>query len=279
MSRLVDFGRFELKYVLPLTLREAILDLAGPALEPDPFSMDLGDGIRGYEVHSLYLDTPRLDDFRDRLAERRVRQRPRVRTYGPRGVRSHPVFLENKRKLDNWVVKARVRVPWDAEAWCAREDAEPWVEASRPLGGRARFLADAFGRLTCGGRRVPVAVVHYQREIFTAPDCEGRKVRLTLDRHVGATTRHLTPAGLYDPPDTDVLPPDWMVMELKFPGSAPGWMRRIVRALGLRAVPVSKFGLAVALGVAGRRPREVRYLMPRPVRRLVLSPAGVEPRT
>jgi len=268
MSRTLDLGRFELKYAIPSALRDAVLDLAGPAVEFDPYSMDLGGGVRGYEVHTLYLDTPRLDDYRDRLAECRVRDRLRVRTYGPRRARTHPVFLENKRKLDARVVKARVRVPWDAETWCARTDPEPWLAASGALGGHERFLARQFADLTARGRRVPVSVVHYLREVFMAPDPDGRRVRLTLDHHVRATTVGLTPAGLYAPPDTDLLPPDWMVMEFKFQGTAPAWMRRIARDLGLRAVPVSKFGLSVALGVAGRRPREVRYLMPRPVRRL-----------
>ncbi|MBN1335977.1 MAG: polyphosphate polymerase domain-containing protein [Deltaproteobacteria bacterium] len=277
MSRPIDIGRYELKYALPLAMHDAVLDLAGPSLERDPFSMDLGGGIRGYEVHSLYLDTPRLDDFYERLAEVRVRNRCRVRTYGPRHERSQPVFLENKRKLENWVIKARVRVPWNAETWCASLEPEPWVEASRTLTGRSRFLARQFGDLTGQGRRVPVSVVHYEREIFMAPDPDGRKVRLTLDRHVRATTRALRPVGLYDPPDADLIPPDWMVMELKFSGTEPAWMRRIVRTLGLRAVPVSKFGLSVAWGVAGRRPHEVRTLMPRPIRRDAVSRANLEP--
>jgi hypothetical protein len=278
MSRVVDLGRFELKYALPLALRESVLDLLGPSMKADPFSMDLGDGVRGYEVHSLYLDTPRLDDFRDRLAERRGRDRLRVRTYGPRAARSQPVFLENKRKLDNWVIKARVRVPWDAEAWCTCDAPEPWVDASCGLTGQARYTADRFIRSTCAGRRVPVSVVHYEREIFVAPDPDGRKVRLTLDHHVTATTRDLRPSALFAPGDTSLLPPDWMVMEMKFSGTAPAWMRRIVRTLGLRAVPISKFGLSVALGVAGARPREVRFVMPRPVRRMLFPPVGAEAR-
>jgi hypothetical protein len=267
MSQPVDIGRFELKYCLPVALRPRVLELARDHVKPDKHGFDLGEGRLGYEVHSLYLDTPGLGDFSDRLDEHKVRDRLRVRTYGPPARGPFPVFLENKRKLENWVIKHRVTLSTDSERFCATEGPEPWLPLVGGVEPKGRYAAEHFVRLTTAGRRVPVSVVHYAREVFVGVDPDRPQVRLTLDHGVTATTRGLTWSGLYLPPDVALVPEGWMVLELKFGGSKPGWMRHLCRELGLRACPVSKFGLSVAMGVAGHRPREVRYVTPRPLRR------------
>ena len=273
MSQPVDIGRFELKYAVPVALRDRILELTQGFVKPDKHALHLPGGLRGYEVHSLYLDTPDLHDYRQRLAERKIRDRLRVRSYGPRSAGPFPVFLENKRKLENWVIKARVALPANSEQYIASTRPEPWRQWTPSITGSGAYAAEHFVRLTTGGRRVPVSVVHYTREVFVGLDPDRPQVRLTLDHDVTASTEDLAYCDLYREPHVQLLPPDWMVLELKFGGSKPGWMRHICRELGLRACPVSKFGLSVGMGVAGNRYREVRYLTPRPVRRAgLLSP-------
>ncbi len=272
MTQPVDLGRFELKYAIPAQLRDRVLELARGHVRPDRHALDLPGGLKGYEVHSLYLDSPRLSDYRERLAEHKVRNRLRLRTYGPRASGPFPVFLENKRKLENWVIKHRVALPDDSEAYLARAGTEPWLRSVEGIVGAGRWAAEHFVRLTSSGQRVPVSVVHYTREVFVSPDPDRPRVRLTLDHRVSASTRNLAYNSLYQERDVALIPPDWVVMEMKFGGTKPGWMRRICRELGLRAVPVSKFGLSVAMGVAGNRYHEVRYLTPRPLRRLGLPP-------
>jgi hypothetical protein len=272
MSQPVDVGRFELKYCVPVALRERILELAADHVRLDKHAIDLGGGRRGYEVHSLYLDTPDLQDFRQRLAERKIRERLRIRSYGPRAAGPFPVFLENKRKLENWVIKARVALPANSEDYLASTEPEPWRRWAGEITGKGAYAVQHFLRLTGHGRRVPVSVVHYAREVFVGLDPDRPQVRLTLDHNVTASTRELDYANLYAKPDVELIPPDWMVLEMKFGGSKPGWMRHICRDLGLRAVPVSKFGLSVGKGAAGNRYHEVRYLTPRPVRLAGLLP-------
>ena len=63
-----------------------------------------------------------------------------------------------------------------------------------------------------------------------------------------------------------LIPPEWIVMEMKFTGTAPGWMRELGSHLGLTAVPVSKFGLSVAKGLRAGRQWELRLLTPPPIR-------------
>jgi hypothetical protein len=260
-----DYGRHEFKYALPLSARAEVLRIVGVHAVPDPHATPGANGLVGYSNHSIYLDTEDLVDYRDRLSVQRMRNRLRVRTYGRPGERA-PVFLENKRKIDQWVVKQRVRV-CDADTWADHPHDRPWIEHARAVNGGGRFAAAHFLRLVEDGR-VPVSMVQYFREVYVDRRGGGYgNVRLTLDRDVCAT---VLPDGrnLYAAPDVELIPRDWMVLELKFCGDRPAWMRAICRELGLRALPVSKFGLSVACGVRAGHPREQQRLMPRPIRQM-----------
>jgi len=265
MGREPEIGRYEVKYVLPASSREDILRLISPHAVPDPHATQLEDGTVGYHVHSLYLDTPDLDDYFDRLARRRIRNRLRVRTYGRPG-EGQPVYLENKRKSGKLVVKQRVQVG-DADAWCGSPAARPWSELARRVSDRDQYVAHSFLTLVDGRRREPVSVVHYLREVFLPSDPAHADARLTLDRCVRATVA-ADAHSLYAEPEVDLIPAAWMVMELKFRHHAPGWMRTLCRELDVQAVPVSKFGLSVARGRRAGRPRELRLLTPPPLLRL-----------
>ena len=265
---LENTGRYELKYALPLSRREEVLRIALDCVKPDPNADPLPDGASGYLVHSLYFDTPDLRDYFERLDGYRVRNRLRARTYGRPG-EGRPVFLENKRKLDSRVVKHRVRI-CDERQWRSTPGEAPWRPWLGALRGRERYAAQVFTTLVERGGRLPVSCVHYRREVYISRLPGRDKVRLTLDRDVCAATRP-APQGLFAPPDIDLLPPDWMVMELKFNGDQPAWMRAIIRGLGLRASPVSKFGLSVARGMRPERRAENRFFTPRPLRAVARS--------
>lgn len=259
MSTHYERGRFELKYVLPVTRRAEVLRMALPHVHADHHAVEIPGNRRGYFVHSLYLDTPQLSDYFDRLDEKKVRNRLRIRTYGMSGQRQ-PVFLEVKRKSGPWVVKHRVAVG-DADEWDLCESARPWVGFTARLDGPDRFASAAFLQLVEGAGRVPVSVVHYEREVFVPRQRCERRVRLTLDYNIGARTPSCA-HDLFGPAQFCLLPAEWMVMELKFEQFAPDWMVRLRRDLGVSAVPVSKFGLSVAVVEPAAHPRELRALLP-----------------
>ncbi|MBI2839817.1 MAG: polyphosphate polymerase domain-containing protein [Acidobacteria bacterium] len=262
MSAQYERGRFELKYVLPAAQRTEVLRLALPHVQSDPHAVELPGNRRGYLVHSLYLDTPGLGDYFARLEERKVRNRLRIRTYGLPQQRQ-PVFLEVKRKSGPWVVKHRVAVG-DADEWCQSANARPWVAFAARIGGRNRYAAEAFLQLVEGAGRVPVSVVHYEREVFVPREKCTRRVRLTLDYNIGAR-RPSCAQDPFGPAEACLVPPEWMVMELKFEDFAPGWMVRLRHELGVRSVPVSKFGLSVARMQRAAYPEELRSLLPPPI--------------
>ncbi len=266
MTGYQDIGRYEFKYTLPLSDRDRVMEVIAPYTRPDPHADTRDDGLIGYFNHSIYLDTEDLFDYHERLDECAVRNRLRVRTYGRPGDGA-PVFLENKRKLEAWVVKQRVRVG-DADSWARHTDDRPWVAHAAQVEGRGRYAAEHFVRLVERGERRPVSAVHYFREVFIDLRGDARaSVRLTMDREITGTVAP-DARNLYAAPDVELLPSDWMVMELKYRGDRPGWMRILARVLGLRAVPVPKFGLSVARGLRADHPRDSRHLLPPPIREL-----------
>ena len=196
-----DIGRFEYKYVLPTARRDELLEIAAPYVLPDEHATLLPNGSRGYDVHSLYFDTfraaprpdgsvdylPLLGDYRDRLAERKIRDRLRARTYGQPGT-VQPVFLENKRKLLDRVIKHRARI-CTADEWAAAGGPTPWRAFGDRLKRSHRFGYENFDQKVVEQGRRPVSVVHYVREVYVARDPDQPKVRLTLDCDVCATTR------------------------------------------------------------------------------------------
>lgn len=254
---LPDEGRSEAKYVLRTDVRDEVLAQTARWLRPDPNAVLLDDGTSGYDVHSTYLDTPALDDYTARLLGHRVRERLRVRTYGKAG-EGQPVFLENKRKLDAWVVKSRVRLPCDADQYGTHAIAHPWKPWLDGLSAADRARADRFDALA--SRRIAVTCVHYRRDVYCGLSADD-PTRVTIDRGITATTN--PPAwDLYAAPDLQVLAPEWMVLELKFEGQAPKWIRDLRALLRLHAEPMSKFGVSVASGARRGSPDALR-LAPR----------------
>ena len=255
-------GRFELKYAIPVSQRQRLIDIVSDHAVPDPNGVDIGEGATGYHVFSLYFDRPDCHDYFERLESRRIRERLRVRTYGSPGTKQ-PVFLENKRKFEDRVVKHRVRVT-DADTWAAGQHSLPWRHFGASVRGRGRFaVADFALRIEAG--RVPMTVVSYRREVFVDPNPESR-IRLTIDHNVGAC-RADDVRALHAPATHALIPPDWAVLEFKFDGDKPPWMRAVARQLALRAEPISKFGLSMVNCVRARPYRELRWLTPHSVRK------------
>ena len=259
-------GRSELKYALPRARRAELLALAAGHVQAGAFTRSLVGAAdldwaadapepQGYRVHSLYLDTPTLDGYGERLADASIRNRLRIRTYGAAG-EDAGVILEAKRKLHERVVKQRV-VAGRLSDWARLAGPRPWVAAvaALPAGEAARLGARWLAAVE-GPGMVPACSTHYLREVY-----EAGGDRLTLD-HLVRAAAGLGMRDLQSPGQVDLLPPDWMVLELKFGGPMPVWMRRLVRALRLGSEPVSKFALGVARTLRLDRPLEGRWLTP-----------------
>ena len=258
-------GRYEFKYIVSREMREALLAFIAPFVVPDGSAGPLtgmlpgfvgpgGQTPRGYAVHSLYLDSARLHGYGERLAEQRIRNRIRIRTYGEAGT-SAPVFLEAKRKLAIEVIKHRVRVG-PVHAWEQLTGPTPWIAAVARCPEPSRRMAERWLAPVLAEDMRAVVGIHYVRETYVDGE-----TRLTLDHYLKATACP-RPNLISAPGEELLIPEDQIVLELKFKGAAPLWVRQTVARFRLCAEPVSKFALGVARTLRAEHPAELRYLTP-----------------
>ena len=261
---MINEGRSELKYAVRVEHRDAILAGAATYVRADPHAnllheflpelMDTeGEPPRGYRVCSLYLDTENLHGYTERLAEARIRNRVRVRTYGVPGQNS-AVFLEAKRKLAQRVIKHREKI-CTCDEWASFDAQHPWREAVAAAED-SRHFGERWLNAVDGPQMYPVCRVTYIRETWI----DGSS-RLTLDHKIQASSNP-APTDLQGYCDVDLIPEGWMVLELKFNGAEPPWMRRLVQTMHLAAEPVSKFALGVVKTRRADHTSELRYLTP-----------------
>ena len=248
MAALIE-GRFEMKYALPLERRAAVLAYAQDFIDVDQNARELssvlpevvsagGPRPRGYRVSSLYFDDQQLSGYARRIDGRRIRNRVRIRTYGSQG-ESFPVFLEAKRKLHRQVIKHRVRV-CSTERWHELPASAPWDHVQQPADRMDRERWERWCSVVREQSLDPMCRVEYLRETFAHG-----QLRLTLDHRVCAVATSDSHA-LRGPCPQRLIPDGWVVLELKYNGQAPRWMRRLVSRFGLVAEPISKFALGIA---------------------------------
>ena len=221
-------GSYELKFLLPEPTVEPVISWARARIAPDPHAGT--DGT--YRIHSLYLDTPRLDVYHRSRGFRSSKYR--VRRYGDESL----LYLERKSKARGWVRKQRTAIA-DAElAWLLSDTVdESWHGA---------WFRDRLRELSL----TPQSQVAYRR-LACLGEAEGSPIRLTLDRELRcAPAATLGPLSAFD----DLMALGGVtVLELKFRSAFPRVFKELVREFGLHSTSASKYRRSIELcGLAER---------------------------
>jgi hypothetical protein len=231
-------GRLEYKYVVPKSLLDELRQAMKPYVRHDAFCA--ASPGKEYTVRSIYYDTRRFSCYDEKFDGFRLKKKLRIRGYNQRRPGS-VVFLEIKRKQEDFISKSRAPVHWDrlpAVFAGYRAVAEPPFEPGTPAAEAAgRFLYNYYRR-----RMLPVVLVAYEREAFT-----GRfdpMLRLTFDKNVRS---RLYPAlgTLYEDRDARFLMPGHFVFEVKFYMALPFWVRAVVQGFDLQRLAVSKYAMGI----------------------------------
>jgi hypothetical protein len=231
------FNRFELKYLATADAARAFArDLATHA-RPDPHS-----GEHGYDVYSLYWDSPELRYFWEKLDGEKYRRKLRFRRYGG----GDQAFAEIKQRIDRTVQKRRTRLGvGDALALFGRGAVDPAREAevADPVLQEALVLCREH-------RLAPKAAIRYRRAAWFAtfePD-----LRVTFDTRLQYDVHEL---DLEQPfvQGSWLMDPALCVLEIKYNHRVPQWLVALVQKHGLSVVRFSKYCAAVdAADFAGR---------------------------
>ena len=231
MGHLTDTrNRFEVKYLI------AARDV--PRLEAELLPWLAPDGHaepgRGYQVYSVYWDSPEWATFWEKVEGLKVRRKLRLRRY----VGGADVWLEVKQRIDRTQQKRRLRLPADVaravlDPGTGDDDGVPFLD--HPVVQEARILCRR-------ARLAPRMAILYRRRPYV-----GRwtpTVRVNFDTRIQYRARGI---DLTEPFVTGkyVLDPDEAVMEIKYTGRVPLWLTKAIARFGLPVVRMSKYCSAV----------------------------------
>lgn len=232
MSEL-QFQRFELKYIIPDELAVRIRDFVRAYLTLDEFGATRPD--LSYAVHSLYLDSKDHSLYQSTINGDRNRYKLRIRFY--EGRNDAPVFFEIKRRENAAIYKLRcgVRRQSVCELVAGRMPVREDLAVDCP---REELAMHTFCKLVNQIEAKPTAHVSYLREAWVS-QCTSR-LRVTIDRQIRITpeSRLILDSTLHD--DVPVFG-KMVVLELKFSGRFPNWMREMVEFFELRQGSAAKY--------------------------------------
>ncbi len=243
-AELRDFSyRYEVKYLVEAHRVPEIEVALGGLLTPDPHAEEAG----GTYNHSIYFDSPAYRAHTEAQADERVTVRPRIRAYRPDLRRpATGLYLELKRRYDRVIAKRRTPIDVDL-ADRLLTDSSSEIGASTSISSTLaeyQYLAQRFEL------RPSVSVLYHRSAFFAAP---GRDIRVTFDRLVQCCLSTSLEAPIEG--FSCALPPDQVVVEVKYGEDAPGDLFDRLWNLGLRQQSFSKY--ACALEACAREPDNV----------------------
>lgn len=222
MTQQMVFKRYELKYLMTRTQRDAILSAMEPYMVLDEYGHS--------SIRNIYFDTPSFRLIRQSLESPVYKEKLRVRSYG-RASAEDNVFVELKKKYQSVVYKRRLcLVQKQADACLAGSLLLPDTQ----IGGEIAYALSYYQTLQ------PTVFLSYEREAFYAKD--GGDFRITFDENIRYRQKELTLDS--DAWGSPLLQPDQVLMELKTPGGIPLWMAQALSGQHIFKTSFSKYGAA-----------------------------------
>ena len=220
---------------MPEELATGFQESVRPWTTADPASSGTG-----YALESLYYDTAGLRCYWEKVDGIRFRRKVRIRRYvdGPADQDS-TVYLEIKQRADRVTQKRRTPTTLGrALAICERgrrpptccDDAEPDP------------VVDEVVTMFAGQGFQPTVVTGYHRRAVIGLENDPG-LRITFDR--GSYFRSAVPRMDVDGADGELLPPGWVIIEIKVNDRLPSWLSDVVARHGLSVTRISKYVQAV----------------------------------
>ena len=225
--------RYELKYIVPVSLKQPIRDFVQSYLELDEFAAGAVD--YAYPIHSIYFDSDGLSTYQATENGDKNRFKLRVRYYDDKP--ESPVFLEMKRRFNDVIQKRRCMLPRHA----LREALTGDTAHVRP---KEMEGYTTFTHLMHHLDAKPKAHVAYVREAWMSH--YDNSVRVTMDREVRVEPKFdLLPTTAMKSP---VMPfGEMMVLELKYTSRFPAWFQELTRTFHLSQSGGPKYSGGVKL--------------------------------
>ncbi len=229
--------RREYKYLVPNHLIDDLRKEVLPFVELDKFTLFRLQ--QEYTVRSIYYDNMNMEYYREKIDGIKMRKKIRIRGYNELGEKNI-VFLEIKRKLENFIDKNRAQVRYEnLEDLFYTDDVESYIiqKEENSIDDAKRFFYHIHRKSL-----KPVSLIVYDREAFFSKF--DSNIRITFDKNL----------RYYPFPTFDVLyeesllkrvmPKDF-VLEIKFYNGYSEHFQRIINKFGLVRSAVSKYQICV----------------------------------
>ncbi|MEO0068407.1 MAG: polyphosphate polymerase domain-containing protein [candidate division WOR-3 bacterium] len=238
-------GRLEYKFLVPIEQIEGLRRALLPYVRLDAFCEQKPN--KEYTVRSVYYDNRRFDCYYEKFDGFQFKKKLRIRGYDEEAA-DNTVFFEIKFKNGDFIGKHRAGVKWTELDRVFRNPNLDLNLSLQALDALKRFLFHYHRK-----RMVPVVLVAYEREAFFSRF--DPRLRLTFDKNVRS---RLYPQlkELYLDRAMKFVMPSQFVFEIKFYGTLPRWLQRVMTQFDLERLAVSKY----ALGIEAY-PEEKKFLL------------------
>ncbi len=231
--------RLEYKYLVPFSKINELRSALNPFVSIDEYAER--EENKEYTVHSIYLDTMKLDDYHEKLAGIKIRKKLRIRGYNNID-ENCTVFLEIKRKYENHISKNRAPL-----LYANLEDILKTADYEKYLLKKKNFLdskndACKFFYLSKMKNCSPVVLINYEREAFFSK--HDSTLRLTFDKNLRSSSfpKFTT---LFDDTAMKYSMSGNFILEIKFFNGFPSWLQKILSRFELRRQALSKYTISV----------------------------------
>lgn len=250
-------SRLEYKFLVPDSHLDTLRRHLSVFVDIDPFAGERECGE--YTVRSVYCDTMRSNCYHEKMDGIRVRKKYRIRGYNRRDD-DCLLFLEIKRKKVNAIDKNRAPFKWSCLHRIFSSDDIGRHIISLSNNGKETKDAQRFLYHYYAQRLSPAILIVYEREAFYGKF--DRSLRITFDKNVRSK-----PVDAFDHlfDETDLRPArsGYFILEVKFWGSLPSWLRSIIRQYGLSRLALSKYTICLNShknGSTSSRPINIRSI-------------------
>lgn len=231
--------RLEYKFLVPTYLINELRNSIKPFVFLDEYADR--EVNKEYTVHSLYLDTMKLDDYHEKLAGIKIRKKLRIRGYNLPDADSI-VFLEIKRKYENHISKNRAPL-----LYSNLEDILKSADCDKYLLKRKNYLeakndASKFFYLSKTKNYSPVILINYEREAYFSKN--DSTLRITFDKKLRSLPFPKI-SDIYFDKQLKYSSPGKFILEIKFFNGFPSWLQRIISRYDLKREAVSKYTICV----------------------------------
>ncbi len=217
------FKRYEIKYILTLEQKEAVLAAMRPYMKLDKYGRTT--------IRNVYFDTDNFRLIRRSIEKPVYKEKLRIRSYGLATPESD-IFVELKKKYKSVVYKRRLVLP-ERDVMDAFASGVPLPVKSQ-IGDEIEYFREYYGELK------PQVFLSYEREAYYSYD--GSDLRITFDSNIMYRIDDLSLCS--SPGGRSILADSHVLMEIKTSGAIPLWLTHTLTENRIFKTSFSKYGTA-----------------------------------